>query len=59
MTEIATELATLPTAVESSRKLNLTVDIRDAGPCKKHIQVTIPRSDLDVRLAEKFSEMSI
>ena len=59
MTEIATELATLPTAAESSRKLNLTVDIRDAGPCKKHIQVTIPRSDLDVRLAEKFSEMSI
>ncbi len=59
MTEIDTELATLPTEVESPRKLNLSVEIRDAGPCKKHIQVTIPRADLDVRLAEKFSEMSI
>ncbi len=54
-----TETAALPSSEETSRKLNQSVQIKDAGPCKKHIQVTIPRSDLDVRLAEKFSEVSL
>jgi trigger factor len=29
------------------RKLELHVDIKDAGPCKKHVRVRIPRSEVD------------
>lgn len=28
-------------------RLSLTADIKDAGPCRKHVRITIPRSDLD------------
>jgi len=38
-------------------KLRQTVDIRDVGPCKKHITVTINREDIDARLDEKYSEL--
>src|SRR5579862_1445287 len=38
-------------------KLGQTVDIKDIGPCKKHIKVTIHRDDIDKRLGEKFSEL--
>ncbi len=27
--------------------MSLTVDIQNAGPCKKHVRVVIPRGDLD------------
>jgi trigger factor len=29
------------------RKLELHVEIKDAGPCKKHVRVRIPRSEVD------------
>ena len=38
-------------------KLRQEVDIRDTGPCKKHIKVTVNREDIDVRLDEKYSEL--
>ncbi len=28
-------------------KMTLSVDIQNAGPCKKHVRVEVPRSDLD------------
>ncbi|HEY2253620.1 MAG TPA: trigger factor [Planctomycetaceae bacterium] len=28
-------------------KMSLAVDIQNAGPCKKHVRVVVPRSDLD------------
>jgi len=28
-------------------KMTLSVDIKNAGPCKKHVRVEVPRSDLD------------
>ena len=28
-------------------KMTLSVDIQNAGPCKKHVRVQVPRSDLD------------
>ena len=34
-------------------KLQQTVDIRDIGPCKKHIKVTVAREDIDGRFGEK------
>ena len=38
-------------------KLNQTVDISDTGPCRKHIKVTIPRTDIDKRFDEKYAEL--
>ena len=31
-------------------RLNLSVDVKDAGPCLKHIRVTIPRVDIETLL---------
>jgi trigger factor len=32
---------------EAPFKMSLAVDIQNAGPCKKHVRVQVPRSDLD------------
>src|SRR5206468_12273026 len=32
-------------AAEAKTRLDLDVKISDVGPCKKHLKVTIPRSD--------------
>jgi trigger factor len=40
-------------------KLRQTVDVRDIGPCKKHITVTIDRADIDERLNEKYKELIV
>ncbi len=42
---------------EEPAKLHQTVEIRDVGPCKKHIKVTVERKDIDDRFGEKFSEL--
>lgn len=34
------------TAVAEEKKLNLSVEIEDAGPCRKHVRVVIPREDI-------------
>jgi trigger factor len=44
------------TATEPA-KLHQTVEIRDVGPCKKHIKVTVDRKDIDGRFSEKISEL--
>jgi trigger factor len=31
----------------AKRKLELDVDIKDAGPCKKHVRVRVPRAEID------------
>lgn len=28
-------------------KMDLQVDIQDAGPCKKHVKITVPRAEID------------
>jgi trigger factor len=38
-------------------KLRQEVEIRDAGPCKKHIKVTVDRQDIEARKGEKFKEL--
>jgi trigger factor len=38
-------------------KLEQAVEIRDIGPCKKHVKVSIDRKSIDARLNDKFSEM--
>jgi trigger factor len=42
---------------KKSAKLNQKVDIRDTGPCKKHITVTVDRGDIDARLHEQYSKL--
>jgi len=32
---------------EHAHKLNLKVEVKDAGPCLKHVRVTIPREDIE------------
>src|SRR5262245_20672908 len=45
------------TAEEAPKKLHQNIEVRDIGPCKKHVKVTIERGDIDGRMNEKFSEM--
>jgi trigger factor len=44
-------------AEEAPAKLHQTVEVKDVGPCKKHIKVTVDRGDIDQRFDEKFSEL--
>ena len=62
--EGTTALATAQAGAEGAEgadpakeKLNQTVDIKDAGPCKKHIKVTIDRGDIDRRVEERYKEL--
>jgi trigger factor len=38
-------------------KLPQTVEMRDIGPCRKHIKVTVARGAIEDRLKEKFSDL--
>jgi trigger factor len=38
-------------------KLPQTVEITDAGPCRKHVKVTVDRAAIDARMDEKFSDL--
>ncbi|MCS6851359.1 MAG: trigger factor [Gemmataceae bacterium] len=46
-----------PTTAETKKKLRQTVEMRDVGPCRKHIKVTVSRDDIDERMSEKFKEL--
>lgn len=52
-TEVGTEVA------EEAVKLKQEVVITDAGPCKKHVKVTVDRSAINTRMDEKFSDMMV
>jgi trigger factor len=47
------------TATEEAKptKLAQQVEIKDVGPCKKHIKVTVDRTMIEQRLNDKFSEL--
>jgi trigger factor len=61
----ATATAPETTAEETEKqeeqpvKLHQTVEMRDVGPCKKHIKVSINREDIESRLNEKYSELVV
>ncbi len=38
-------------------KLEMQVEIRDAGPCKKHVKVTIPRSEIERQYTESLADI--
>jgi trigger factor len=42
---------------EEPVKLKQAVEIKDIGPCKKHVKVTVDRDQIDQRFDEKFTEI--
>ncbi len=42
---------------EEPEKVEQSVEVKDVGPCKKHVKVSVDRSTIDGRLNEKFSEL--
>jgi trigger factor len=48
---------TATATAEPSDKLRQEVVIRDAGPCRKHIKVTINRDDIDSRINDHFRKL--
>src|SRR5882672_5051625 len=44
---------------DAPEKLDQQVEIKDAGPCKKHIKVTVQRAQIDERFDEKFTELTL
>ncbi len=41
----------------AGKKLRQQVDITDAGPCKKHIRVSVDREDIDARFKDHYSKL--
>jgi trigger factor len=39
------------------RRLEIDVAINDAGPCRKHLKITIPRAEIDRQFEESLSEL--
>ncbi len=56
-TDTTTATAEAEDGTKKPEKLGQTVEIKDIGPCKKHIKVTVNREDIDKRLGAKFSEL--
>ncbi len=44
--------------VETKTRLDLDVQISDVGPCKKHLKVSIPRSDVEKQFNESLGVMT-
>lgn len=55
----ATAETTEAEGAEAPKKLKQDVEMRDVGPCKKHIKVTIDRDDIDNLLNDKYSELVV
>ncbi len=54
-----TEPAAETAAEEKPKKLKQAVEMRDTGPCKKHIKVAVDRADIDNRLDEQYSKLVV
>src|SRR5262249_31194373 len=52
--ESATAVETPP---EGGGKLRQDVQITDAGPCKKHVKVSVNREDIEGRMKDHFSKL--
>jgi trigger factor len=52
-------VATAAEPAAEAGKLHQDVEIKDVGPCKKHIKVTVERKDIDGRMGEKFKELMV
>jgi trigger factor len=57
MTEAASPPPAEETGEEKKEKLHQEVEIKDVGPCRKHIKVTVDRVDVDKLLEAKYKEL--
>lgn len=55
---LTTETASAETSSGQRYRLNLQVDIKSVGPCRKHVRVTVPRADLDHFRDEALNEVA-
>ena len=53
------DTATALAEPDGPEKLDQTVEIRDAGPCKKHVKVTVNRAQIDERFDEEFTKLTL
>jgi trigger factor len=44
-------------AQETKRKLEIDVQIEDAGPCKKHLKVTVPRTEIERQFTDSLGNL--
>ncbi len=51
------DAATAIATAEGPVKLKQAVEIKDVGPCKKHVKVTVEREQIDERFDEKYTEL--
>ena len=42
---------------EAPFKMSISVDIQDAGPCKKHLKVSIPRAEIDRQYEKSLEDL--
>ncbi len=52
-----TEASTLEETVEL-KKLNLAVDVKSSSACQRHVQVTIPREDIERYFQKQFDDLA-
>jgi trigger factor len=57
--EASTTTAEAEDGEKKPEKLGQEVEIKDVGPCKKHIKVSVHRDMIDKRLGDKFSELVV
>ncbi len=57
VTEPVETAAHEPDGEKKPDKLTQQVEMKDVGPCKKHIKVTVDRANIDKRLNDKYSEL--
>ncbi|MGE3314859.1 MAG: trigger factor [Planctomycetaceae bacterium] len=55
----AEEVESTAVAEDEPFKMSLDVDIADAGPCRKHVKVRVPRADIDHYFEEAVGEFSL
>ena len=54
----ATAVETAPEEQAEESKLNLTVEVEDIGPCRKHVAVTVSESDIESLRNDSIDEFS-
>lgn len=54
---MSNDIADFDAPPEEKKKIKQQVEIKDIGPCKKHIKVTVERADIDASFDKKFKEL--
>jgi trigger factor len=57
--EQGTTDAAMEAAEKEAKKLVQTVELKDVGPCKKYIKVSVDRASVDERLNEQYSKLVV